>query len=459
MYGKIEYAERDRSWRRMYHSSLSALSGGWHPDAWANLAVALDGLGDPEELQKHLTTYAPNVENPDTPAETRSFHFYMIGRLYQSIGEYDLALAAFMRAAALAGRAESRALPMLQTGMINTFLGANAEAKANLEVALTDAVDKHDMMSAAHAADFLAGLCSKDDLAEARRYLSRATQYAQEAGNQHRLDWLLFTEGEIEVRDENIDSGINLMFTALNAFETAENRGSAHHCCARLAGHLMKRKRYDDVRDVLKRGMELGAAFRFNRSRARILRLCAELPDVDPRERPHLLSQAKLLERRARKSWSLLERRGRIFSDVEASQFVKTLSDELFEWLCCRILTEEGYKCDLTSRNAPDIDIIASKDIGGPEPMKWAVSCKRWNANAVGKDNIPNSDVIERLDCMGFIIMTSGKISVHATERLDYLRTKRIWREVWDGHNIAEFVATHDEIIAELGSQLTVSAL
>jgi tetratricopeptide (TPR) repeat protein len=443
----------------MYQSSSRSLKlKGWNPADWASVAVALDGLGNPSALATHLDRFSTEVEGSKQNDELRSFRFYMVGRVHQTRGEYDLALAAYMRASASAGSFEKRALPMLQTGMINTFLGERREAVSSLKVALRNAMQqrsKPDLLSAAHAADFLAGLFSKSNLAIAHRYLKQARRHAAEIGNKHRLDWLLFTEGEITLREGDVGAGLGLMREALNSFELTGNRSSAHHCCARLGAFLFDFDMLAEARAILERGVELGETFLYNRSRTRILKLRADvlyrLGELDPRSYQQILDRAAILERRARGTWSLMQLRRRIFSESDITEFLRTLDPELFESLCFRILTESGFTCRRTPESAPYIDIVASRDAGMSEQAKWAVSCKRWNTKKVGTAAIPNSDKIESLGCSGLMIMTSSRISVHAEADLEHLKSRRIWCKVWDRVALAEFLADHDWLIAELG--------
>ncbi len=459
MYSKIKEAERRRAWPMMLSKSIRSLRmKGWNPNDWAAVAVALDALGDPAALAQHLDKYSAEVDRSATKDEVRSFRFYMVGRVHQTRGEYDLALAAYMRAAALVGSVEKRAMPMLQTGMINTFLGSYREAISSLTLALRNALQQRtrpDLLSAAHAADFLAGLFSRVDVRKAYRYLAQARRYASEIGNKHRLDWLLFTEGEIRLRQGD-NSGLGLMYDALAAFESTGNRGSAHHCCARLGAFLVELDMLHEARVVLDKGASLGKNLLYNRSRTRILRLHAEvmyrMGELSASVRRQVLDRAAVLDKRALGSWELMHLRRRVLTEVDIRRFMKTLDPELFESLCLRILTDLGYSCERTPQNAPYIDIIASSDVGMSERVQWAVSCKRWNSKRVGTADIPNSDKLERLGCSGFMIMTSSRISGHAQVDLEHLRTKRMWCKVWDGVEIAQFLADHDWIIAELGT-------
>jgi tetratricopeptide (TPR) repeat protein len=458
IHDRIRKVECARSWQTSLNASRAVLAKRWSAADWAVEVSCLDFLGEFAELQASIERYLPHVER--ATVELRSFGFYILGRMYQSTGEYDIALAAYMRSLALGASAEMRALLLLQTSTINFFLGGSTEALTNLEFVRKDALRRGDAFSAAHAYDFLADLAFRNgDLKEATKQMRACRKQATLAGNQYRLDWARCLEGQILFEEGDHARGIALMEESRRAFEATGTRSSELHCCGRLGERLLRLGKLDEARPVIERGVALSAHFKYNLSRSKILRLHAQLRlksgELSKDAYDQALVRASILEERAHKSWRLVHGRGRIYSEADVLRFLEHLEWELFEVVCQRILEYQGFTCTPTAVNENYLDIYAMEKVGtSRSALKWGVSCKRVLKGA-RESHVPDQTFLLSKGCKGFMIMTTGKVSKPAKEKLEFLETSQgIQTEIWDGPRISSFLAAHDWILADVGTML-----
>jgi hypothetical protein len=364
-----------------------------------------------------------------------------------------------MRALTMGPSAEIRTLTLLQTSTINVFLDAHEEALSNLLSVRDEALDRKDFFSAAHAADFLADRALRiDDLKSARMHAAAARKWAQSVGNGYRLDWVLALEGQIEYASGNIDEGLDRLRRARDSFAISGAHGSEMHCAVRLAEALIESKRYVEAANVLARGAELAASHRYNVSRIKLLRLNAILKkrrrEIKRADFDQIMRRADILAARSQKAWSSVYRRGQVFSVHDVGKFLATLDSNLFEIVCKQILEFEGFRCRMTPRNHPYLDIIAERvDPASGKVLNWGVSCKRV-ITGVGIADVPDRDTLLTLDSNALIMMTTGKVSGGAAERLKLLKKKRFPFKTWEDVELCEYLAKHDWILADVGTQL-----
>ena len=450
---RIREVECTRSWKETVKSTRLILAKGWDPTAWACEVGSLDVLGDFPALQKSIVEHERDVDGSDL--EIRSYKLYTVGRMHQALGEYELALAAYMRASAMAPSVEIKDLARLQTSTINVFLDAHEEALSNLLSVRDEALARHDYFSAAHAADFLADRELRvKDLAQAGAHASDARNWATLAGNQYRLDWVLALEGQIAYAGGKTDEGLDRLRRAQSAFASTGAHGSEMHCAARLGEALIESGLLDEARTVLARGADLSATHRFNVSRIKILRLNAKLKkrtgEIREDDYKQIMRRADILAARSQKSWGSVYGRQRVFSVGDVAEFLATLNPTLFEVVCKQILEFEGFQCTLTPPSEPYVDILARKK---RQPQRWGVSCKRV-MSGVGLRDIPDRDALLTLNSNALILMTTGKISGHAKKRVELLKSLGVPVEGWEGVRICEYLAAHDWILADVGTQL-----
>jgi tetratricopeptide (TPR) repeat protein len=455
MHDRIREAEQRCSWKTTLRECRTELvSTAWNAASWACVASCLDALGELESLESHIHEHLERIGGGS--AEIRSFAFYMIGRLHQSRGEYDLALAAYMRSSALSESPQTRVLPLLQTGTINTFLGAYSEARANLRSALADARQRGDWMAAGHAADFLASISIRvDELDSAAGYLKEARGYAQEGQNQYRLAWINFTDGENRFK-KDAEEGLLRMGGARTFFQEIGHRGAELHACARLGACLLATGRLDEASAIVGRGLEIGQYFRHNVSRGRLLALYADIEQQAGRisDSQHDLAarRAHLLTHRAEKSWRLLHGRARIFSETDVMEFLATLDFNLFVEVCRRVLAERLYRAAVSA--SPFVELIAEQNIEtSGVVLTWAVAC-RHSAQRNNRKELPTPETLRELRCMGLMILATGPLDAEAIAAVETLRGRGVIVDVQDGLQVAKYLADHDAILADVATMI-----
>jgi tetratricopeptide (TPR) repeat protein len=449
----VRTAECGRAWREMVKVTREKLRNGWDPAAWACEVSCLATLGECGELQLSLETHSADVERSDV--EVRSFSYYIAGRMYKTLGEYDLALAAYMRASGLRASFKTRALSQLQMSNILVFVGEYGDSQATAESVLDEAVLIGDNDCAAHALDFLTDLAlRKNDLGRARAHARNGREHAEQAKNLYRLDWMLLLEGQIEWEAGNTIEGISRMRNAQISFADSGARSSELHSCVRLGEHFLRIRQFDDARRFIDRGIELAPFFRHNLSCAAVIRMDAELRhhngEISDGALTQAVKRAEILKQRALRSLSITHGRTRVYSESDVAEFLATLDPDLFEIVCMRILEHEGYRCTRTPESYPSLDLFAEQAIGARATYRWGVSCKRVK-DGVKREHIPGQDSIRASQCSGLMMMTIGKVSSQAQPLFDVLGTAGIKTEIWDGALLRKYLAEHDWILADVG--------
>jgi tetratricopeptide (TPR) repeat protein len=455
---KLRAIECARSWRTALIASEAVLKKRWSPVAWACQVFCFDTLGDFRGIQRSAERYESQIER--SSIEVRGYRLYIVGRMHQALGEYDIAAAAYMRALALGPSREIHALTMLQTSTINVFLGSHAEALSNLTTVRDEALRRRDWISAAHALDFLADRAIRlGEIAKARAHLASARKYAQRSGNLYRLDWITALEGQVLFEEGRQEEGLRQLRAARDSFAATGARGSEMQTCLRLSDHLVKLKRAREAEKEIERGLALGTAFRYNVNRIALLRLNAtvkrRLGKLKAEAFSSAMKRADILTARNQKSWSSARGRGQIYSVADVGAFLATLDPYLFEVVCKQVLEADGYDCELTPQNEPFIDIIARRK---GEPLTWGVSCKRVRTTA-GIKEMPGGEAhLITLGVNAFSVMTTVRISGQAARHLTTLRGLGIKVDTWEGTRLCEFLAAHDWILADVGTQLPATS-
>jgi tetratricopeptide (TPR) repeat protein len=457
---RLRRVECTRSWRQVADAAREPLAKKkkWDATVWACQVASFDVLGDFVALQKSLLDHDADIER--SGVEVRSYRLYTVGRMRQALGEYDLALAAYMRALAMGPSVEIRALTLLQTSTINVFLDAHEEALSNLLSVRDEALARGDYFSAAHAADFLADRALRTKALDlARIHAADARKWAGRVHNRYRLDWVLALEGQIEFASGNLAEGLDRLRRAQAAFAKTGAHGSEMHCAVRLGEAFLEADRLDEASTVLKRATELAATHRYNVSRIKLLRLNALLKkrtgELEDDVFTQAMRRADVLAARNRKAWSSIYSRGRVYSVNDVDDFLTTLDWSLFEIICREILEFEGYRCTMAPLGEMYIDMIAEKmDTTSGKLLRWGVSCKRLERKSAFKvADVPDVTVLETVGCDALMLMTTGAISGHSARKIKAL-TGHLPVDTWERVRITKYLAEHDWILADVGTQL-----
>ena len=457
----VREIEASQSWKVEREKISALLRRSWKLSDWLCLLSCLDFLGDLSELRRELRTVAPSVSQ--SPPEAFALRMYMSGRLHQSLGEYGEALKWYMRAAAAYPSEDTSALLSLRTGTITRLAGNGTEARLFMERTLQKATSSGDLHSAAHAADFLVALAiSSDEVPEARRWLNLGRDLASRASNSYRSAWLSFSEGELLWAEGEREHGLRLMRQVSSGFARVGALTSEIHALSRLSEYLQTIEEWEESAVVLRRAEKLASDLHCNVARGRILSGLAVLARLDghDKEAASLEDRAHFIGERARRAVDE-QRSGNLFSDHEILEFLERLTPDDFEVLCLRILEESGMQCSRTPVNFPDFDIEAYQSLQVSatleERIVWMVSCKRYFRRNVDKNDLPNLPAFPQpadrtVESIGFIIMTTRRLSEPASAHLRGYPNFGVRCQVWNGDRIVAYLAANERVLSTVFS-------
>lgn len=445
----IEAIECTQSWQAYVDRNAEGLNQSWSPRIWACLLSCYDFLGRTRDLAS-LLRKTPTEWYSDDPELFAIFN-YADGRLHQARGFYARAMAAYMRAATLAATRRMRMLPALQAGTIERMIGNIPLAERHLLASLKRAVAAKDYYSAAHVQDYLVGISIlKHDIPGARERLKEARAFASLNKNGYRLTWLSFSEGELEVASGRSKLGVQKMLEAVSIFRAVGARNSCMHTLVRLSDNLLTLGDLQTAKALMDEATAVSAPFQYNTARMRLLVCYARLAEMNN----DVIGAAKLRERaellRIRVDRELGHHSG-VLSFEDVKRYLRTLSPQLFEILCGKILELNGLSWELTSQNQIYFDLVAQEQIGtGGARFRWAVSCKRWFNKNVGPIEIPAKDDIALAGCGGMMLMTTRVLTREALLKVEHLRASGVQVVTWTGEKIINFLISNEEVLAEV---------
>jgi hypothetical protein len=134
-----------------------------------------------------------------------------------------------------------------------------------------------------------------------------------------------------------------------------------------------------------------------------------------------------------------------------------SLSDDMFEQLCCDVLRRSGHylpesirKMGLSRSRDGGRDIMALRRplLTGQKPLQFIVQCKRLTkTRSLSASALSVSDTIDQFGADGYGVMTSGPIDSTLYDKLDGIhRNRGIESDTWDQMRLENFLAERENI-------------
>lgn len=451
----IRDIECSQNWQNEIVKLRESLNSNWNIEDWICLLSCYDFLGMYKEM--HSEIIKTEREQYTINQELFALRMFMYGRLNQATGEYCCALNAYAQAASVNPCFKTECLLSLQTGTINYFIGNQKEAHLALN-STAELAEKHgDFFIAAHALDILASITSiQGDWVKAKEFLEKAKKFAESVNNSHRLTWLKFSEAQILYSEGSFEKGLNLMKKVAESFENVRASNSQIYPLVRISEILIEKNKIREAMKMLQKAEEISHYLKYSIIRVRILEGFAKCHSFNKKDdlAKKYLQRAKIMRERAKILIETTTLKGPVLSFNNVKEFLKTLDPDLFEIICLKILESFGMKCERTSLNFPNFDIVARQTViigtNNHEELIWGVSCKRWFNKHISLHYLPNVGNIKGINLGGIIIMSTEKITKNAEVTIKGYKGLGFKVDLWTGDRLIEYLRENDEILSEV---------
>jgi hypothetical protein len=134
-----------------------------------------------------------------------------------------------------------------------------------------------------------------------------------------------------------------------------------------------------------------------------------------------------------------------------------SISDEMFEQLCCDVLRRSGHYFPESIRKmgvsrsrdgGRDITALRKPLLAERKPLQFIVQCKRLTkTKSLSAKSLAVADTIDQFGADGYGVMTSGTIDSTLYDRLDGIRRNRnIESDTWDQMRLENFLAEQENV-------------